>query len=576
MSDINEKLSKKANEMMKQKNDNDAKQEGRNEIDQILDDIKSENDATSKDGTLDYAKLNELNASEIDPADADKIITEQFGSNDNTDETEVKEEAKPEPKKESVSERAKKYREKNSIITLHEKEDDGNKNSGVGDELFDTGEIDKENEEISARLAQYAAEDASGITDKNADKAVEVTDIYESNSIDDLISEMNETTSQKENEVDPEDLSTLLAKVEENKLYSTIADSEEITGPAQYIVEQNDDYVDAIDDILDSNNINFIKASKKKKNAILDRFTNSGAQVTVPLVNSGIFIKGTGAGTTEVISMFSTSGNNVVREELNKLQHVVQHIVGSSIGRMELRQLIKVVSYYDKDTLFYMLFAGTYPDEVELSRRCSRCGTDFYIKTKTTNLLLNPEDFEKETDDIRNNVTTYNRLLETSKLGKTYRKVHSNGLVIYYKHPSIDSYLTTLQVLTKASIDKYPDLADAAYCIDKILIHEKDNNFIEITDPNEILDFIGTFKDVDEKYEIFDMIDSVRENTIPVFGFKECNCPNCGFKNPNQPFAIEDLLFTVAQQREDLASLKWAARMQKMKSSKKKSKDTKN
>lgn len=381
-------------------------------------------------------------------------------------------------------------------------------------------------------------------------------------SIDDIIESMGEQIDEPAEK--EENIEDILKDYENNKAYSSYTSPEEVTGPADYIISRNEEYSDNVEEILKSNNIMVVKKNASEKTAILDRFVNSGDTITTTLPNSGIYVTVSGAGPTEIMDMIGVPTTNVdVRRELDKLQHVSQHIVGSSLGKMKIVQLIKVVSYWDKDSLFYALFAATHPENSELSTACDKCGREYYININTRDLLLNPEDFQKRSDDIMDNVTTYPRLLETSDLGKVYKKVHSNGMIIYYKHPSIESYFATARNLNADTMNKHYALVDLVYGIDKISIHVKDNKFIDITDPNEIIDIISKMKNADEKYEIYDMFENTRPSAIPVYGFRESVCPHCGAKNPQKTFSMESLLFTKAQQDEYEASLRWAVKTAK-------------
>ena len=496
----------------------------------------------------------------------------------NEDSTDIVEEAEPElSEADKMKLRAEAAASKYSAIDLVE--DDAPKGNGlsVGDDLFDGIEdMEKEALEISKNLHAMAEEER-----RQKALAIEENRLIEDNTpkktsvlgseIDDIIESMGEQVDKPE---EPEqNLEDILKEYEDSKAYSKIIkdENEEVTGPADYIIETNEEYAENIEDILKSNNIIISKKNANEKNAILERFVNTGDKVSVVLPNSGIYVTMSGAGTAEIIAMNSMDGAETeVRQELNKLNHVVQHIVNSSVGKMKLSQLIKVVSYWDKDSLYYALFAATHPNTSELSKSCDRCGREYFLNIHTKDMLLNIDDFTKSASDIRDNVTTYSRLLETSELGKIYKRVHSNGMVVYYKHPSIESYLNTMRDLTDESIRKHYGLVDAVYGIDRLAIHDRGNSFIEITDPNEILDIISKLKNADEKYEIYDMFESIKPEAVPVYGYKPSVCPHCGYKNEQRSFSMENILFTQAQQEEYEASLRWAVKTQKRKKSKKK------
>ena len=441
----------------------------------------------------------------------------------------------------------------------------------MGSSLFDgIADMEKESQELSNKLAK---EQEAYI---EATKPVEAVGVEQTDSdndeIDEIISSIGEIPIEKDEE--EQDLDKLLEEYEASKVFSSIKESEMVTGPADYIIERDETYEEDIQNILERNDIVVVKKNSAERNAVLERFVNSGDKVTTTLINSGIFVTMSGAGATEIIAMNSLDGSQSESHNvLEKLNHVCQHIVGSSIGPMKLAQLIKVVSYWDIDSLYYAFFAASHPTVSEISRTCDRCGQEYFLNIHTRDLLINPEDFEKEITDIRDNVTTYQRLMETSELGKVYKKAHSNGMIIYYKHPSIESYLKTVGNLSDETKRIHSGLVDLAYGIDKIELRDRGNRFITITDPNEIINLISKFKNPDEKYEIFDMIESVTPNAKPVYGFKESVCPHCGHKNKLSTFNMESLLFTQAQLEEYEASLRWAAKAQKRNKNRKKSKN---
>lgn len=466
----------------------------------------------------------------------------------------------------TAKERARMYKEKNSNIHYKEKVEVDDKNIEDPYNSIESGlkGLEYDSAMKSAELHRLAEQHEQMRLEEEERKKLKEKGIIETNDIDDIIENINESAAKKELDVvDEEDLSLLIQKMEEQKVYTDIIPNKEVTGPSNYIVENDEQFKIDVEDILRGNGMKIIKKNAKNKDAILNRFVNSGPHISMSLINSGMFVTMSGAGTDEIIAMQQLENDSPVRMEINKLNHVCKHIIDSSVGPLKLSQLLDIVSYYDKDTLYYGLYAGSYPEESEFQRVCNRCGQQFFMNIRTRDLLLNPEDFDADENDIKDNVTTLMRLVEKSKLGKIYKKVHSNGMIIYVKHPSIKSYLETLQSLTDETIRLYPRLIDLAYSIDKIAIHVKANEFMEFTDPNEIIEIISKFKDTAAKYEIYDMISDVRPNTLPTYGLKECKCPHCQADNPSQTYEMEDMIFMQAQRKEEMEAMRWAAKNQK-------------
>lgn len=518
----------------------------------------------------DYKSLIKNDIDQMDDSDfaetrkeAFNAVKNDFKSRLNADETETPTRTKS---------KAELYEEKNPII----KADPNNKPKeevadDIGSQLIDSvKDIEKDTEEKSKLLYELQ----NNYESEQENIHISQPEDTNSDDIDDILSAIDEHNAKKDMDISEEDednLSALIEKLESQKLYSDYKREDEYVGPADYVVDKNPDYEEAVEDILTGNGFNIIKKSNKEKSALLERFVNSGSEVTVPLVNSGIYVKFSGASTTEIISMNQITGDTDAEMTLNKLNIMNSHITGSSIGKMRLAQLIKVVSYYDIETLNFAFYAATHPDMTEITRNCNRCGQEYFIKQHTRDLLINPEDYADEATEIRNNVTTYEILQTRSQLNKIIKKVCSNGdLIVYFKHPSIESYIKTARNLTSETMRKYPQLVDMAYAIDKVFLRDSGTNYAEFSDPNSIIDIIGKIKNPRTKYELLDILEEIRPCAIPSYGYSNTICPHCGNKDKEEAFSMENLLFTVAQQEDEMETLRWAAKLQERRKSKKK------
>ena len=471
-------------------------------------------------------------------------------------------------KKMTVAERAAAVRERNRIKE-QPKEEAKESNPEDRGEALEAGM--KAVEENSAKISQnlfkmqeeYLARKAEEAESRNPENVVKTDDV------DDIIDQLEDENSMAEYDINKdqeEDYALMIQRLEESKVYADVEETKELTGPADYIIEQDDNYVNNITDIMKRNGMKIGKKSSKKKKAILDRYINSGPQVSVPLVNSGIWVKMSGAGTDEIIAMNSINEDGPTRTEITKLSHVAKHITGSSIGKMKLSELIEVVSYYDKSTLYYALYCATHPDRSEFSRFCRRCGNEFYTNVRSRDILLNPEEFTAQSNNIKDNVTTFNRLMSTSKLNEVYTRVFDDlGIIVHVKHPSIKSYLSTKQNITAETTRNYPpEIVDLVYSIQSIQVYdEADDDFLEIKNPNEIVEFLAMVKDPNVKYQIFAAVDEIIPEAVPVYGLKKCNCPTCQTVNEQVTYDMEDMLFTQARTLQERATMKYVAENQK-------------
>lgn len=562
-----------------------------NEVTDLLKDITTTDeddiveDMTKESITPNYAELHKKDMEAMSDDDFTESRKEAFNSvkddfKKRADESSVVKSTDDVKKPMSVKEErpmtnAEKFEQKNAIIKKQPKrviedniDDDPNSALIKGMEEIEADSA-KKSEVLHMLHRQEMERRASG----NAPNAADESD-SSGDDISDILGKIEEESARKEldMEEDNEDLTAMLEKLEANKVYATYESPDEYRGPAAYVVDENKDYQDVVENVLDENNIKVVKASTNERNAILQKFSNSGDTVTVPLVNSSIYVTVSGASANEIISMNNITGGSLAETTLKKLSMLNEHIVDSSIGKMRLAQLIKVVSYHDIETLWYALYAATYPENAEISRSCGRCGDDFYIKTNTRDLIINPEDYKDDAKEILNNVSTYNVLLERTVLNKTVRKAVDKGnIIVYIKHPSIEAYVSTSNNITSDTIRNYQStLIDLSYSIDKLLVRKQGNEYIEIKDPNKIIEIINKVKDTNVLYELLDAIEEVRPNALPSYGYRKTTCPHCGYANNQEAFSIQELLFTSAQQESEMATLRWAAKLQKKRQQEKK------
>ena len=597
-----EDAEKRKEELDKQKNHQEEQEDEEfdnfnNEEDNMNDDLEftdlddvdfndSDDDLISGSEAEDI--LNELETSDIEDDDFEKAASEKINAYyDSVNKNNATN--KQETEEDTISAPVMRVKVKPNNTERPAEEDDTFKRATGDDVIDDLDEVESENKRLARELQEKLAHDNELKAKQNEERrraelkaSAEITETKLSDTteptddVDDIVARLEDDGVNYEDRATPEDenmdVLEVLDKIESEKTYASIESNETVVGPSDYLVEKNEEFSDSIEDVLKNNNITIVKKNDREKNAILEQFANDGTHVTSVLVNSGIFVTMSGAGTNEVMAMNRIDDGSQVRNEMGKLQHVSQHIVGSSIGKMKLSQLIKVVSYYDIDQLYYALYAASYPDEVEMRLKCPSCGQSYYVNLKTRDMLLNPDDFEKRTGDIKDNVTTYERLLETSELGKIYKKAHGNNLIIWYRHPSIENYLNTKNKLREEVYNKYSAYVSDAmiYSIAKVAVRVKGNEFIEVTDPNDILEkILGQLKDPNEKYNIYDMARSIVPSEIPRFGIKKHVCPHCSYNINEIPASMDEMLFTQANQREEMATYKWIGNQERIKKSKK-------
>ena len=265
---------------------------------------EARNSMSYKDSYHDEAKEQEL----LDAEEINKLIDEsnaeqdQYDENDidmarnsieyeetydnNDDEKEIIVNGKNDDNVATMSpkERADAYREKNNVVKIKNAPTNMQKiqNDDDADEqlLSGLGEIMDENNKLSNELNNlYTSQEKARehtlttkyqkeIAIKSMDKVSEgiSDDDTPTDDIDDIINQIESKDSLTIDKTDvnassDEELLDIIHKLESEKEYAEIEASNNHTGPSGYIIEEDSDYADSIEDILTENNIRII--SKK-------------------------------------------------------------------------------------------------------------------------------------------------------------------------------------------------------------------------------------------------------------------------------------------------------------------------
>lgn len=146
-------------------------------------------------------------------------------------------------------------------------------------------------------------------------------------------------------------------------------------------------------------------------------------------------------------------------------------------------------------------------------------------------------------------------------------------MIIYYKHPSLKSYLATYKNLLPEIVTQYENISHFAFCIEKIAIPDIRKNgdrtqYVEYEDPNDIIKLIASLKNPNEKYEIADIVMKIIPEEVPVYGHHKAVCPHCGAVNQQEEVSISSLLFTFARDENWWANSRQLAAQAKKKKQK--------
>jgi len=333
--------------------------------------------------------------------------------------------------------------------------------------------------------------------------------------------------------------------------------------PNGYVIKSvNKDYQNHLDELLDEN----FKPSNgshkdKAKSLSLKRFINRGDAAIVPLPNSGISISLTGASINKIIAMMTEQQKSYSMGLLSKVNHIVQHIIDTTVGPLKMTRLIDVVSNHDLETLYYALFAATFPDVNEFPVTCDSCKQSYKVRSHNRDLLLNPDDFNDDLINIEE-VETLADLKKISRLNDGRQVVlEKEGIVIKLTHPSIKSFVKAIEVIGKnINSSTMEGNLVTLYHIEELRYYDEEYGPMSYKKPfNEKsyieLDKFLTTLSLESRY-ILDQAIQDMIPAIPQYGIGKSTCPHCEVVNEPKIMNMSSLLFTMARDKKEILTVK--------------------
>jgi len=211
---------------------------------------------------------------------------------------------------------------------------------------------------------------------------------------------------------------------------------------------------------------------------------------------------------------------------------------------------VESTSFADVETIMYGIYASTYPGSNEYNIKCPHCNHNNKIKVDNT-ALIKPKDtayyyLDKQLNPLGDKEELFENSLLNSKL---QYKLDRSGVIIQLENPSIKRYLDTTYKLTKLSNNKNPEdsYKTDAYAlliyITKVFIPTGNGDYIECSDPTEIIEKIILELGEDDSVQLSEIIESEANNSMVAYNLPNFNCGNCSKLIENININFYSLLF---------------------------------
>lgn len=226
-------------------------------------------------------------------------------------------------------------------------------------------------------------------------------------------------------------------------------------------------------------------------------------------------------------------------------QTIHSRIVNMTVGIPPFEIWLKMTAYTDLETLYFGIFAKTWPDGVSFDVTCPKCDVKNKAKVKAEDtLVVKDEEVYSRIRSVNQTVETHADIRAGSMLARNVRvRLPQTQFVFEIKIPSLHDYLEMVRKYSNgAGGTVAPAVSTLMYVKDVYFPSEALRKYVRITDPDRILSIISSLpvQDIDkiesemktfvERYEI--------EYRIPAF-----NCHNCQSTIESVALDLENLVF---------------------------------
>jgi len=397
---------------------------------------------------------------------------------------------------------------------------------------------------------------ASPTTSASLPKPVEVSALPEPAPV--VVAPKEELESVLSSEVTNRSSSLLVETEEDHEISETFSKlSSESVAPAPTNVVGFQTNKDLLADIhIDVSNIDIIEKTGFEQQDDIDIMFNKKSIYEVVLAQSG-YKAGMSALTLSDINAITNSNVDLYTHKKRLYEVIHSHLENTSVGKVGLKDWLKITSFHDLETLMYGVYCQTFPENNEFDVTCGSCN-------KATSLIVNNVTLAESKDDtiyakIEEIVRSVNKsedLIAHSMVHTTHRIVLPETKIVFdIQTPSLWDHLELLNSMDQRTIEEFADTIGTMLFIKNMYLLDVARtratgkaSYYPVDDKNRQLHLISRLgiKDGDS---LSDAVNSRVEKYAISYSVKNAKCTHCSDSLGNLPIDIETALFTLIQRR---------------------------
>lgn len=257
------------------------------------------------------------------------------------------------------------------------------------------------------------------------------------------------------------------------------------------------------------------------------------------------------------IERLLTSSASALAETQKLIKTAYEQIAWFSCGNLSYEQFIACTAFDDLDTIYYAIYAATYPGTNSYPIPCEHCSHENTVQVSVNQLISNiGNESLRRVSDVLSQAFSSRRIVETMPLETANRiELEDSGAVVQYGIASIADYLNGLDQVSSVLIDRSSgrptvgreEIASIVQCqlgIDALYIPlaNDPSRYVEVNVSYDVSNFIKTLSKTDGATLKKEMVEIQKEYEVE-FSIPKFHCSQCAKQNSERPLDFERILF---------------------------------
>lgn len=260
----------------------------------------------------------------------------------------------------------------------------------------------------------------------------------------------------------------------------------------------------------------------------------------------------------KAIERLLASSSSILAEQQKLIKTAYEQIKWFSCGKLSYEQFVAATAFSDLDTIYYAIYAATYPGNNSYPIPCQHCNKENTVQVSVNALVdvVNDDSLRRVREVLQRAFSNRSVIQDVMPLECADRiELDDAGAVVQYGIPSISDYLNGIERVTSTLIDQNTgrptvgneEVSAMVQCqlgVDAIYLPSVNdpNQFVEVQDPYYISNFITGLSKDDGRLLKSEQVELETKYQV-AYAIPPFQCISCAKTNTSRQLDFERILF---------------------------------